>query len=95
VDQVSNLNCVTAGFQNAYEVGWLSVPGRIEDLQSNLQELLKKTPPIAKSGKLDQNTRDAVAEICGKRDIDFDCRTKIDESVRKLKLNPVKPSGPG
>ena len=75
--------------------GWLGVPGRIEDLQSNLQELLKKTPPLAKNGKLDQNTRDAISEFCGKREIDLECRTKIDESVIKLKLNPAKPSSPG
>jgi hypothetical protein len=97
LDQASDLNCATAGFKNAYEVGYLGekYPQRIEDLQSNLQGLLKKTPPLAKNGKLDQNTRDAIAEICGKREIDFECRTKIDDSVIKLKSDPAKPSGPG
>ena len=95
LDQVRNQNCKTAGFQNAYEVGWLSAPGRIEDLQGNLQKLLNKTPALAKSGKLDPDTRKAITEFCGKGELDFECRTKIDESVMKLLLSPAKPGSPG
>jgi hypothetical protein len=88
LDQVRNQKCATAGFQNAFEVGWLHVAGTIEDLQTNLQKLLKKTPPLAISGKLDPGTRDAIAEFCGKRELDFECTTKINEGVMKLLLNP-------
>jgi hypothetical protein len=95
LDQVRTLNCATAGLQNAYEVGWQSVRGRIGDLQSNLQELLNKTPPLTKSGTLDQNTRDAIAKFCSKPELDFECTTKIDESIMKLRLNPANPSSPG
>jgi len=83
-DRVRNQNCKTAGFQNAFEVGWLSTPNRIEDLQINLQKLLKKTPPLKISRKLDPDTRNAITEFCGKSELDFDCRTKINDSVNKL-----------
>jgi hypothetical protein len=94
LDQVRNLNCATAGFQNAFEVGWLGVPRTMENLRSNLEKLLKKSLPPAKAGEFDQSTRDAIAEICGKGEIDFECRTKIVESVNKLILERATPSAP-
>ena len=101
-DELKKLDCKdsTQEFKNAYEVGWFgSVPktstGRIQDLQSNLQKLLNKDPPLAKSGMLDKDTRDAIEKFCGKRELDFECRTKINDSVNKLGPNPAKPSGAG
>jgi hypothetical protein len=71
VDDVGD--CQSRGFENAYEVGRFGVPSdksasRIMTLQRNLSELLKSkgsATKVEQSGKFDQPTRAAIAEIRG------------------------------
>src|SRR5205807_2467432 len=65
-DNAVGVVCSAAGFKNAYEVGRLGDPVNGSQAITSLQQDLGKlvTPAPEQTGKLDQPTRNAIAEVC-------------------------------
>jgi len=87
IDDVGN--CSSAGFKNAYEVGFFGVPAatsgsRIAQFQMAIDRYLKSRQNLPLTGKLDARTRSAIAEI---RRMTGTSGDEVDSQLVKLVLS--------